>query len=78
MRRCRSHAVTKCNTFGQFPDGPVARLLLHTAGRHAGLAAQIYWGLGAAADAAAVVGGGGVGTVHSQVNFAPTGDEGDV
>ncbi len=69
--------MKKCNTFGQFPDGPVARLLLHTAGRHAGLAAQIYWGLGAAADAAAAVGGGG-GAVHSQVNFVLIGNESDV
>ena len=34
-------------------DGPVSRLLLYTAARHAGLAAQVYWGLAAAADAAA-------------------------
>jgi hypothetical protein len=31
----------------------VSRLLLHSAARHAGIASQIYWGLAAAADAAA-------------------------
>jgi hypothetical protein len=40
-------------------------LLLHAAARHAGIACQIYWGLAAAADAAASGLGGG-GAVHSQ------------
>lgn len=34
-------------------DGPVSRLLLFTAARHLAFASQVYWGLAAAADAAA-------------------------
>ena len=59
----------KFKTISPFSDGPLSRLLLHTASRHAGMALQIYWGLSAAADAAASGLGVG-GAAHAQAMIA--------